>query len=94
MVMLITLVQAKADLGVLADDHDADITLKVEMASDIVMGYIEKDADELGWDAESAPARIRAAVILVMRGLFFGETDPLSEAVKAVLRRDRDPAIA
>lgn len=94
MVMLITLDQAKADLGVLDDDKNADITLKVEMASDIVMGYIEKDADELGWDAASAPARIRAAVFLVVRGLFFGETDPLSEAVKAVLRRDRDPALA
>ncbi|UZW54962.1 phage head-tail connector protein [Sphingobium sp. JS3065] len=94
MVALITLDQAKGDLGVLDDDHNADITLKIEMASDIVMGYIEKDAAELGWDAASAPARIRAAAILVLRGLFFGETDPLSEAVKAVLRRDRDPAIA
>ncbi|MGC4252438.1 MAG: head-tail connector protein [Sphingobium sp.] len=95
MAALLTLAEAKAQLAVLSDDQDATILMDVQMASDIVMGYIKKDAEDLGWTVDTVPFRIKAAVILVLRTLFFsGEGDPLNEAAKALLYRDRDPAIA
>ncbi|UZW54054.1 phage gp6-like head-tail connector protein [Sphingobium sp. JS3065] len=95
MVALITTAEAKTQLGVLSDDQDATIALDAEMATDIVMGYIKKDAAEQEWTAETVPFRIKAAIILVLRALFFSdEGEPLSDAAKALLHRDRDPAVA
>jgi hypothetical protein len=95
MVALVSLAEAKAQLSILANDEDATILLDAEMATDIVMGYIKKDLDELGWTSENVPFRIKAAVILVLRALFFSdEGEPLSAAARALLHRDRDPAVA
>jgi len=95
MAALITLQEAKAQLAILSDDQDATISLDAEMATDIVMGYIKKDAVELEWTDETVPFRIKAAIILVLRALFFeDEGEPLSDAAKALLHRDRDPALA
>lgn len=91
---LITMEQARSALRVLSADLDEDIDFKVRMAGDIVMGYIKKDAEALGWTHETAPYRIRAAVTLVLKALFFEEDEPLSVAVKNLLHRDRDPALA
>ena len=92
---LVTLAEVKADLNILNADRDTELTLKAELATDIVMGYIKKDAAEEYWDDETVPYRIKAAVLLVVRSLFNDDNaDPLSESVKAILHRDRDPALA
>lgn len=95
MAALVTLAEVKADLNILNADRDTELTLKAELATDIVMGYIKKDADELYWDDETVPYRVKAAVLLVVRSLFNDDNaDPLTEGVKAILHRDRDPALA
>ena len=93
MVALVTLAEAKDHLRVTGDDDDADITLKVGMATDIVIDYIEKPAH--GWDATTAPPLIKAAILLVLSPLYDdSEGDPLSDPVRRILHRQRDPALA
>lgn len=94
MAALVTLDQAKADLGILDDtSRDAEVTSKINAAHGIVMKHIKFiDLDAL--QAEDVDG-IRAAEWLVLRSLFFGETEnPLSEAVKALLSGYRDPTLA
>lgn len=95
MIPLLSLIEAKDDLKVSTDDEDSQIALLVDMASDIVMGYIKKDAEALEWDEFSVPFRIKAAVILVLRALYHGgDNDPLGDTVRRLLHRDRDPTCA
>lgn len=92
---LMTLEEAKRDLRVLSLDEDTQIGQMIDQASDIVMGYIKKDADALEWDATTVPPRVKSAVSLVLQALFHRSGEPaLSDNVKALLHRDRDPALA
>lgn len=99
MPVLITLAQAKAQLQMLdgEDDRDSQILLKMEEASDIVVGYLKNPTH--GWTDRTVPARVRASILLVLSHLWHhrGDDDggdPISDAVKSLLMRDRDPAIA
>lgn len=99
MPVLITLAQAKAQLQMLPseDDRDSEIILKMEEASDIVVGYLKNS--EHGWTDRTVPGRVRAAILLVFSNLWAHRgddeyADPISDAVKSLLMRDRDPAIA
>lgn len=97
--VLITLAQAKAQLRMLdgEDDRDSEIVLKMEEASDIIVGYL-KNADH-GWTDRTVPGHVRAAILLVFTNLWHHRgdddgSDPISPAVVSLLMRDRDPAIA
>ena len=97
---LITLAQAKHQLQMVAgeDDRDSQIILKMEEASDIIVGYLKSRADP-NWTDRTVPPRVRAAILLVFDNLWHyrGETDgsdPISPAVQSLLMRDRDPALA
>lgn len=75
--------------------HDmADIILKVAEASDIVLDYVT-DAERSYWTDATAPPLIKAATKLVLTTLYDERAaDPLTPAVKNVLRRYRDPTLA
>ena len=60
MVALLTLDVAKKHLRVDHSDDDADITRKIEQASDLILGYL-KQSDAL-WTPDDVPPRIQAAV--------------------------------
>lgn len=75
-------------------DRIADVTAKIAQASDIVLNYLKNPADSEYWDEDSTPERIQAATVLVVGSLYDGEAEPLSDPVKDILRRDRDPALA
>jgi hypothetical protein len=94
MAALVTLAEAKAHLRVLANDQDTDITMKALAASDIVIDYIKRPAH--GWTDTTAPALVKAAILLVLGALFEDREggDPISDAVKSLLHRYRDPAYA
>ncbi|AHE56015.1 head-tail connector protein [Sphingomonas sanxanigenens] len=93
MVALVTLAEAKAHLRILSNDEDADIDLKREGASDIIVDYIKRP--EHGWTAETAPALVKSAVLLMLGALFADrETAEIPSGVKAILWRYRDPALA
>lgn len=90
---LLTLAEAKTDLRVEGNDEDADVTLKMEAATEIVIDYI-KQPDHT-WTAADCPFLIKAAVMLVLRNLYDAQdAHPLTEGVKAILHRFRDPALA
>lgn len=93
MASLITLDEAKADLRVLSDDHDADITLKMNAASELVMKHANQaDPD---WTDVTAPYLVKAAVLLTLRDLFNSEASiGLTDGAKNLLIGWRDPALA
>jgi hypothetical protein len=93
MASLVTLIEAKAHLRVLASDQDTDITAKALAASDIVIDYIKRPDHE--WTDADAPPLIKAAILLVLGNLFFErEGAMITDGVKSILHRYRDPALA
>lgn len=79
MVMLVSLEQASAHLRRDTDDDDADLTIKIEAASQAVLNYIapvdfldsagEPDFDSAG-DPVGVPAPIQSAVLLIVGDLY------------------------
>lgn len=95
MAALVSLTEAKKHLGIdSADAGDtAEVTLKSEMASEIVLDYIEDR--ESDWTDTTAPKLIKAAVLIVLGDLYADrEGAGIPEGVKHILRRYRDPALA
>lgn len=95
MVALVSLEAAKRHIIIEDDFRDADIRAKTEEATDIVVDYLKRP--DHGWTEETVPGQVRAAILLTFASLFRnpdGDVDPLSDAVRSLLHRLRDPAIA
>lgn len=93
MTQLVSLAAAKAQLRVLHDDDDEDIDRKLSEATGIVIDYLKRP--DHGWTEETVPYPVSASIKLVLTGLWDDrEGDPLTPAVKNLLRRLRDPALA
>jgi hypothetical protein len=95
--MIVDLETAKRHLRRTDDDDDTNIVLKLEQASAIVLDYLKLDADTYDIDAsplEEAPKMVEAATLLVLEALYVSDEDPLTNAVKSILHRSRDPALA
>lgn len=100
---LITIEEALDQLRIVRADPDSgpddtpdliDIARKMDEASDIVLDWVTDD-DKSYWTEDTAPGRVKAAVKLVLGALYDGEPDdPLSPAVKNILRRLRRPTLA
>ncbi len=105
--MLITLEQAKAQIEMDHDLSDDMLAEKVLEASAIVLDFLKKDAD-LWQDSsgvpQDVPLVVQAATKMVFGALFENREggnevnqdvpQPLSQAVKDLLHRYRDPAMA
>jgi len=90
---LVTMQEAKGHLRVLGDDEDADIQLKVNAASEILLDYIKRP--DAPWTEGDAPPLVKAATLLMVRSLFDdAAADPLDDAIIRILHRYRDPALA
>lgn len=78
MVALLTLDVGKLHLRVDHNDDDADITLKIEQASEIVLSYIKRRGprpDEAtpeppDWTDETVPPFVQAAVMIMLSKLY------------------------
>jgi hypothetical protein len=98
---LVSLQAAKAHLRIPDDDtaHDADIELKRQAASDIIVDYLKAQADPL-WDEDTAPGRVQSAVLLMLGNLYENRGEDMKaddatwQAVQRLLMRSRDPALA
>jgi len=99
----ITLDEAAAHLRIdmieSGDDREPDLQMKIDQAEAIVVDYLKYE--ETGWDEDSIPRPIKAAMLLVLSALWDdregkGDGDYLDEngAVARLLRRYRDPALA
>lgn len=92
---LVDLPTAKEHLKVDDDAADVNIAKKIDQASAIVVDYL-KLADPDQWDidsteSEAVPPVVEAAILLVLEALFDGG-EPLSQTVRDLLHRYRDPA--
>ena len=99
MAALVTIDQARRHLRLTESDmEDADVATdvadKAEEATDIVIDYIKQPDHE--WTTETVPWRVKAAILLVLGAIFHDREggDPISDAVKSLLHRMRDPALA
>jgi hypothetical protein len=91
---LVTLAQAKTHLSVTDDAQNADIDLKLEQASAIILTYMKGQA-VAGWStgATAVPGNVQAAVLVVVEDLF--EHRPINwDFVHGLLVTLRDPALA
>lgn len=82
------------------DEREADVLLKMEQATDIVLDYLK--TEESGWDEETVPRSIHAAILLVLGDLWEareggaenGDYISPNGTVARLLHRFRDPALA
>lgn len=104
---LVTLTQAKTHLRITGTDSDDDIEMKAEQATAIILDYLKLDPLDRGWEAGSpgspgggSPADdqdftiVQAAILNVLERLFRREQDVLTQGVKDMLHRLRDPTLA
>lgn len=101
--MLITLDQAKLHLRIDNDDHDDQLEEIIEDASGIILDYLKMEStayQTTAGEPEDVPRSVVSAVKLGVSALFENpeqdERGPLvlSQTVKNLLMRLRDPAIA
>jgi hypothetical protein len=101
---LITEAQAAAHLRIeppaAGTPPAADLTLKIQQASDVIADYLKAKADPV-WDATTAPPLVQAAVLYFLAHLYEHRGDDLETVDPAVwsgieraLMRSRDPALA
>jgi hypothetical protein len=84
------------------DERIADVEMKIEQATAIVVDYLKYDRTD--WDADTVPRNVHAAVMLVVQSLYddsakgemlagLGGGD-LRNPVVGMLHRMRDPSLA
>lgn len=82
------------------EDEGLDLASKMMMAEAIVIDYLKHPAEAVYWDEDTAPFPVKAAMLLVLSDLWehragsANEDVFLSSAVKSLLHRFRDPALA
>ena len=102
---LVTLDQGKDHLRVQTAAEDNDITTKIEQASGLVVDYLKLSGLPAEWDSpansppgKNVPQHVQAAVLLCLGELYrnreSSSANVLSDAVKSLLDRTRDPALA
>lgn len=90
MAMLIDLEYAKLQLQVEIDDDDERLTRAIEEASSAILDWCHLDTEP-----SDVPGFVVSATVIATKVIFdkLGD-DPLTDAVKNLLRRYRDPAFA
>ena len=89
---LVSLELTKSFLRIDDDEEDELIDRLIENASVIVTDYVK--VDDTAYDV-TLPRNVEQALLLVIRNLYKREDeDPLTPAVRSLLHRERDPAIA
>lgn len=95
--MIVTLEMIKQEIGRTDDFHDELIARKLTEAEAIILDYLKLDADAYD-DVDGnidAPIVVASGIILATKNLYDDpEADPLSPAVKNIVHRYRDPALA
>ncbi len=103
---LVTLAEGKRQLNIAVLDttRDTDVGDKITMASDIVMDYLKLAEIPDDWYTDDSPpvlavpARVKGATLVMLTDLYENregsKTDVISPAVKSLLMRTRDPALA
>jgi len=95
---LVTLEMVRDRLRIDAVDDQADVERMMREGTRIVLGYLKPQPDgsplDRGWTIDTVPEHVQTSILLVIRAIYDGEDNPLSQAVIDILHRDRDPALA
>lgn len=110
---IVTLAQAKQAARITDYTDDADLYLRLEMAHEWVLDYVNNRVDDadawletiLTWDEDTAPRRVKAAILHTFvhlqrfRGDDVAKEQPemdngLPTLARALLDRLRDPTVA
>lgn len=95
---LVTLQMVLDRVRIDTTDDQADVERMMAEGTRIVLGYLKPQpagtALDRGWTISTVPEHVQTAILLVIRALYDGEDNPLSQAVLDILHRDRDPALA
>lgn len=75
--MLVTEQEVRDQLRI-DDDSDADLTLKIQAASEVVVDYIGGEPDWLPGAPDTTPARVKQAVLVTV-GWMYRERDGSNE---------------
>lgn len=104
MIALATLAEAKTHLNILAADlsRDADVTMKLMQASDMVMARLKYDTVPDEWIANHSPVvydipfRIHGYTLLICAELFHNREGSVFniDAILKLLDNDRMPTLA
>jgi hypothetical protein len=95
--MILDIETVKQELRITSDDDDERIVRKMDEATAIVLDYLKVPADtyEDVDGNDDLPEIVFAAVLEVLRMQYDEpDKDPINAAVKSVLMRMRDPAVA
>lgn len=106
--MFVSLARAREHLYVIGSDDDAEIAEKLSEAQQIVLDYIGDRDNARGWgeiplggtEPMPVPGVVVSALLLVLGALWEnregadGNPDPISNAVRSLLRRYREPPLA
>jgi hypothetical protein len=102
MAALVTLATAKTHLRITDSDHDVDVQMKADQATDAIVDYLGPKADP-AWDETTVPGRVQAAILLLTAQLYEHRGEDLApdavdeavwDAIRRLLMRIRDPVIA
>lgn len=107
-VMLITIEQAFRQLRIFLEEGEdianhedrEDVAFRVKVATGLVLDYIKDRENKREWTAETAPAPVQASILLILsdlwehRGGSASDDIIISRAVRDMLHRWRDPALA
>lgn len=106
--MLVTLAQAFRQLRIAMDDGETpathpekdDVEFRAKLATGIVMDYIKDRENKNEWTDLTCPAPVQASILIVLSDLEEHRAGSaaddvfISEAVRRLLARWRDPALA
>lgn len=95
--MILDLEAVKQELKVDIDDDDDRIVRTMDQATAIVLDFLKvaSDAYEDVNGDNDFPDIVYAAIVRVIQSMYdTPEKDPLTEAVRSMLHRSRDPALA
>jgi hypothetical protein len=104
MVDLVSLTEGKTHLRITNSNADADIALKITIASEILMDYLKRAEPPEEWATADSPvtyvvpALVKGACLLILGELYMNReasvANVLPERLCALLERYRDPSFA
>jgi len=102
--------QLRVNIAGLSSEAVDDLMFKADQASAIVVDYLKRPFDDApavdpriyppgstAWTEATTPTLVKAAILIILTALYDGRTptdELLSEPVKGILHRYRDPALA
>lgn len=95
--MILDIEAVKQELRVDIDDDDERIMRTIDQSVAIVLDFLKVPSDEYeNEDGDNDfPDIVYAAIVRVVLSMYDNpEKDPLTEAVRSMLHRSRDPALA